>query len=386
MSRNLFLVALSMFTWGIGEGMFYMFQPLYLQQWGASPILIGALLGGLGAAMAVAQIPAGYLADRLGSRGIMLAAWLTGLFSTLIMGFAPSMEVFIIGMMAYGLTAFVSAPVNSYVASARGKWSVQRALTFVSAMFQLGSMIGPVAGGVLGDRLGLQVIYRIAAGFFVVSTMIIFMIQPQTMEIHKDNEVRGKLHHNNRYLLFLGLSFMTVLATYLPQPLTPNYLQNQHHLSLAAIGWIGAIGYLGNAVLTLALGSLSATSGFLIGQMLVGISALILWRGDNTIWFSLAYFSMGGFRLLRAMALAYSRSIIHTADTGLAFGIVETCNYGAVILAPALAGLLYAYNPQFVYITSLVLIGAVFLINLKFMVGKQKLTRKLSSYFLRNNL
>jgi MFS family permease len=386
MSRDLFLVALSMFIWGIGEGMFYMFQPLYLQQWGASPILIGALLGGLGAAMAAAQIPAGYLADRLGSRGIMLAAWLTGLFSTVLMAFAPSMEVFIVGMLAYGLTAFVSAPVNSYVATARGKWSVQRALTFVAAMFQLGSMIGPVAGGMLGDRLGLQVIYRIAAGFFVVSTAIILSIRPQTAIIHLGAEGRGKLHQNNRYLLFLGLSFMTVLATYLPQPLTPNFLQNQHHLSLASIGWLGSIGYLGNAVLMLCFGSLNATSGFLIGQILMGLSALLLWRGNNTIWFSLAYFSMGGFRLLRAMALAYSRSIIHAADTGLAFGIVETCNYLALILAPPLAGLLYSYDPHYIYMTSVGLIVVAFLINLKFMVGRQKLTRKLSSYFLRNNL
>ena len=386
MSRDLILVAISLFTWGIGEGMFYMFQPLYLQQWGASPILIGALLGGMGAAMAAAQIPAGYLADRLGSRAVMLAAWVTGLISTIIMGFAPSMEVFIVGMLAYGLTAFVSAPLNSYVASARGKWSVQRAITLGSAMFQLGSMIGPVAGGVLGDRFGLQLVYRIAAGFFVVSTTFIFLIRPQLVEIHTGSEIRGKLHRNNQYLLFLGLSFITVLATYLPQPLTPNYLQNQHHLSLAVIGWMGAIGYLGNAVLTLAFGSLNAVSGFLIGQLLVGLAALILWRGDNTFWFGLAYFSMGGFRLLRSMGLAYSRSIIHSGDTGLAFGILETCNYIAVILAPALAGFLYNYNPHFVYIISLGLIGIVFLVNLRFMVGRQKINQKLLSYFPRNNL
>jgi MFS family permease len=386
MSRDLVLLAISLFTWGMGEGMFYMFQPLYLQQWGASPVLIGALLGGLGVAMAVAQIPAGYLADRLGSRAVMIAAWLTGLVSTLIMGFAPSMEVFIIGMLAYGLTSFVSAPLNSYAASARGKWSVQRALTIVSAMFQLGCMIGPVAGGVLGDRFGLQVIYRIAAGFFVISTAVIFMIRPQVVEIHKDSELRGKLHRNNPYLVFLGLSFITVLATYLPQPLTPNFLQNQHHLSLAVIGWMGAIGYLGNAVLTISLGSLNAVAGFLIGQLLVGLSALILWRGDNTFWFSMAYFSLGGFRLLRSMALAYSRSIIHAADTGLAFGIIETSNYIAVILAPTLAGFLYDYNPRSVYVVSLGLIGVVFLINLRFMVGRQKLIQKLSSYLSRNNL
>jgi MFS family permease len=253
-------------------------------------------------------------------------------------------------------------------------------------MSQLGSIIGPIAGGFLGERYGLQVIYRIAAGFFVVSTTIILLVRPQRVEIHIDSETRGKLHRNNRYLLFLGLSFITVLATYLSQPLTPNYLQNQHHLSLAVIGWMGAVGYLGNAVLTLAFGSLNAVAGFLVGQLLVGLAALILWRGDNTFWFGLAYFSLGGFRLLRSMGMAYSRSIIHAADTGLAFGILETCNYFAVILAPALAGFLYNYNPHFVYIISLGLIAIVFLVNLRFMVGRQKINQKLSSYFPRNNL
>ena len=44
MNRNLLLVAISLFTWGVGEGLFIYFQPLYLQQWGADPLMIGAVL------------------------------------------------------------------------------------------------------------------------------------------------------------------------------------------------------------------------------------------------------------------------------------------------------------------------------------------------------
>jgi len=51
-----------------------------------------------------------------------------------------------------------------------------------------------------------------------------------------------------------------------------------------------------------------------------------------------------------------------------------------------LAGLLYSYDPHLVYITSLGLIIIAFLINLRFMVGREKLTQKFSAYFLRNNL
>ena len=53
MNRNLALVAVSLFTWGAGEGLFIYFQTLYLQQWGADPVMIGAILGGMGIAMCI---------------------------------------------------------------------------------------------------------------------------------------------------------------------------------------------------------------------------------------------------------------------------------------------------------------------------------------------
>ena len=48
MKRDLILVAIAMFAWGLGEGLFIYFQPLYLQELGANPIMIGTILGGFG--------------------------------------------------------------------------------------------------------------------------------------------------------------------------------------------------------------------------------------------------------------------------------------------------------------------------------------------------
>ena len=88
MNRNFFFMALSLFTWGIGEGMFFNFQPIYLEQLGSNPQQIGMILGGFGFAMAITHIPAGYLADKLGRRPMLLAAWTIGLFATVMMAFA----------------------------------------------------------------------------------------------------------------------------------------------------------------------------------------------------------------------------------------------------------------------------------------------------------
>ena len=107
MRRDLILIALAMFTWGLGEGLFFYFQPIYLERLGANPIQIGAILGGFGLAMTVSHLPAGYLADRIGRKPLLVAAWIFGMMATWIMALANSLPVFVIGILLYGTTMFV---------------------------------------------------------------------------------------------------------------------------------------------------------------------------------------------------------------------------------------------------------------------------------------
>lgn len=143
MSRDLILFAITLFTWGIGESMFFIFQPLYLEQLGASPLEIGTILGAMGIAMATAHIPAGYLADRFGRRPLIWTAWLFGLTAAWLMALARSLPGFIAGMLLYSLTAFVSSPMNSYITAARGRLSIGRVLTLISASYNGGRSSDP---------------------------------------------------------------------------------------------------------------------------------------------------------------------------------------------------------------------------------------------------
>jgi MFS family permease len=104
MNKDLLLIAFALMTWGVGESMFIYFQPLYLQQLGASPVAIGTILGFFGAAMAVAHIPAGYISDRFGRRPLLWASWVIGTVLQSWRGYVSSW--FIAGMFLYGLTSF----------------------------------------------------------------------------------------------------------------------------------------------------------------------------------------------------------------------------------------------------------------------------------------
>jgi len=362
--RDLSIVCNSLFAWGVGEGMFQIFQPIYLEKWGANPIEIGAILGGMGIAMALAQAPAGFLADRVGSRPVMLASWVLGTFAATLMALANSLGLFIAGMLTYGLTSFVVAPMNSYITSVRGNLSVERSLTISMAVSFLGAFIGAIAGGAIGDAFGLKVVYSFSAVIFLISTLVVFSTRNAPVEEHNElHASQPNLLHNPRFIGLLALILLTMFALYLPQPLTANYLQTWRGFSYQTIGLMSAISNLGNAALMLGFGFLSGPTGFIVGQTLVGAFAFLMWRSEHVFFFGLGYFCLGGYRLSRSMVLAYSRSLVKPGEVGFAFGLVETGNAIATILAPVVAGLLYSQDPTSIFTVSLAAIGIVLIIN-----------------------
>jgi MFS family permease len=366
MNSGLILISISLFTWGIGEGMFWYFQPIYLHQLGANTMTIASVFSGFGIAMMVVHIPAGYLSDKIGRRPLLWAAWFFGLVAAICMALAGNLQVFIVGMVIYGLTAFVSSPLYSYITAARGKNTTAQVMALTSAAFNLGAIIGPVTGGWIASQYGLRMIYYVIACIFVVSFVIILFLKPQPRESHDPTQPPASLLKNRNYLWILCLAFTSVFAMYLPQTLTPNFLQVERNLSLSQVGLIGSIGSLGTVFLNLVLGQINSRFGFFLAQISVGLFALLLWRGNSLAWYGLGYFLLGGYRAARIMIFAQVRPLIHQAQMGLAYGLTDTVNSLAVILAPLLAGWLYTQDPLYVYKVSIVLISISILIGLRF--------------------
>lgn len=371
MSRDLILIVVSLMTWGIGEGMFFYFQPLYLKELGADPVTIGIVLGASGLVMTVMHIPAGYLSDKIGRRPLIFLSWISGMLAAWAMALSSTLPTFIIGLLLYSATAFVMSPLNSYISAARGKLSVGRALTIISAFYNSGAILGPFLGGMVGEMFGLHTIYRISASIFIISVLIILFIRPQVIE---RNTVEGKpegfkisVHH----AIYLAIVFIVMFSTYLPQPLTPNFLQEYQGVDVNQMGLLGSIASIGIVVLNLVLGSLNAHIGFVIAQVFVGIYALFIWKGNNLPWYMIGFFLMGGYRAARVLAAAQTRTLVHQANMGIAYGLTETVGTSAVILAPPIAGLIYTASPSFIYILSILLIMISITISILFNPTRQ---------------
>lgn len=374
MNRNLKLVSISLFLWGVGEGMFLLFQPIYLVQLGADPIVIGVILGGMGFMTAISQIPSGFLSDRIGPRPLMWLSWILGMISAWMMALAGTLNVFIIAVLLYGLTGSLMAPMNAYITAVRGDWSAERSLTTTSAAFHLGAVIGPTLGGYFGQQFNLRILFFGAAVLFVISTLLIFLVSAPQIELHHELSERKHIFKNTPFLKITFLGFIGLFFMVFTQNFAPVYLTDFKSISLQQIGFLGTFGNIGNVIFALVFGRLSARIGFLLSFPLTLIFPVIFLTSNDLIWYGLAYFSFGGYRLARTMLLALSREFIHARETGLAYGIIETANGLAVILAPTLCGIVYNQNPKAIFWISavgLVVVGMINFIQLLKIKGRE---------------
>ena len=350
------ILAIRNLIWGLGEGLFIFFYPLVLQQWHINIVQISAVLSLLGIIMAVAQALAGYLSDRFGTRPLIRAACILGVIAAGMMAMANSLPFFIAGMIVYSINSFINAPLNSYITQMRGSWSAQRGISFVSAFMQVGGIMGPMLGGLIGQTAGLAMVFRYSTGLFLVATVIVFFARrPVTQQ--EEQESGTPLVNPLTSLRFLGLLviiFLTIVALSAPQQLTSVYLQDVQHLSLQQIGLTGTFAGIGGTVILFAFGSIPALTGMMAGQVFLGLYCLFLWRGQNAAVFYIGYLFVGGYPLYRSMAAAAVRPLVKTKNIGLAYGLVEMGNALAVILAPLVAGFLYHSQPESVYTISLI--------------------------------
>ncbi len=356
MTRDLRILGLSALTWGIGEGMFVYFLPIYMQELGADPLQIGGILG-LGAlVMTVVQIPAGILADTIGTKMVMLAGWLFAIIAAAIMFVATNLIVFALGISIYFLAGLMFAPLASYVSAIKSDWTLMRSLTTNSALFSTGLIIGPVLSGQVAALLGLRMIFGAAFIMFIISTMIFIFISPQPIQPSRGRGRYQNLIKNHKVRKFVLVMSLSLFAMYLSWPLTPIFLQDIRAVSIGTIGLLGSINAVGFVVLSLSLGRLKARGGMLFSQTLVGISVILLWIAVGTHWYAIGFFLAAGYRIVRIMVTGHIESLVHASESGLAYGIAETIGAGTLLIASPIAGYLYGIKPELPFSISLVLI------------------------------
>lgn len=373
--RNNRLLMLALFIWALGEGLWYNnFRQLYLVQLGATSTQVGMALAIEMVMRALMPIPAGLLADRIGTYKVMVASWFLGVLGTLVCGIAGTWQVFVPGLVIYGMSAFAMPAVSAYalqnIPDRTRPRMADRALTSIFAAYTAGLIISPLIGGIIAESWGIGTGLWISTAIFVASTACILLASPAPPDESTDlAEHPTDLLRNPRFV-WMSVYFVVVFtALFTSYQLIPNYLQEARGLSMGTIGLLFSIAAAGTVVLNGAAGRAGPGWSFAAVAGVYGLALLGVWRGQQPVILWVAFFGAGGLSVLRTLALARAADVVSARNQGLAFGIIETLNALAGAVASGIAGWLYGLTPAHDLPLIVALVAVPLLIGLWFALG-----------------
>ncbi len=313
--NGLFLV--SMMLQGLAYGHINAYLPLFLRELGLSESEVSTWPGILFAIMMGVAFPFapfwGALAERYSKRMVVIRAHYFEIASHLVLFFATDIWWVLASRVLLGFTYGNGAVVIATQAQITPRKHVGTAIAVVQAAMPIAASIGPPAGAVLIEYVGVRGLFLVDAGLAVTSSLLLTFLMPEPPKAKPKGTVLSRTGESlamiwdrpvlrwNFLCLFLTVGARGVVDVYLPVRITELTAD-----PAPAIGLIlGAAGVV-TAVATLASGRLLDEQGgirWLMPLMLLGAAAILGTAVFTQLWV------IGVLACVRAIPLAAANTI-----------------------------------------------------------------------------
>jgi MFS family permease len=177
---RLTIIFLTIFIDLIGFGIVLPLLPFYAQDLGATPVIIGLIVG-IHPGMQFLFGPIwGRLSDRIGRRPILLLGLLGSAASYLIFAFATDIGWLFASRMMAGIAGANISVAQAYIADSTDVANRTRGMGLVGAAFGLGFIAGPAIGGTL-VRFGYAMPGFFAAALSFANALAAYFYLPESL-------------------------------------------------------------------------------------------------------------------------------------------------------------------------------------------------------------
>jgi len=153
--------------------------PFYAEHFGASPTTIGAIYATVAVCSLLSSPFWGRLSDRIGRKGVLIAAQVAGLFGFSLLAAGTALWTIFVARAIEGLGGGGLGVTQAYVTDVTEPAQRARAFGLVGATFGLGFLIGPALAAVL-VRYGYAVPFWVAAGLAGLTVVLTMVLLPES--------------------------------------------------------------------------------------------------------------------------------------------------------------------------------------------------------------
>ncbi|MDA7817229.1 MFS transporter [Sulfurimonas sp.] len=317
---------------------------------GATPFLVGIIVGGYALTQAIFQLPFGKMSDKIGRKPTILFGLIIFFIGSIICAYSTDIYTLMVGRFLQGagaIGAVATAMVSDLVEeSSRGK-AMAIMGGFIAMSFALAMGLGPV----IASNFGISTIFLITAVLAVLSIVLLFTKVPTPPKIrhvyHNDSRTLDILKDNNLLNMIvintLQKGLMTVAFVLIPILLTkPEYGFAWEKSELWMV-------YLPAMVAGIVAMGPAAVFGekknipkqiFLISIVLFLVSFLIMgFTSSSSVFVAGVIFFFIGFNMMEPLVQSMISKFAKVHQKGAALGISNSSAYFATFIGGTFAGL-----------------------------------------------
>jgi MFS family permease len=347
--------------------------PFYAERFGATPLVVGALLSSYAICQLVSGPFLGRLSDRVGRKPLLIVSQVGTLFGFLLLAYSGSLFLVFVSRIIDGLTAGNISLAQAFISDVTAPKDRAKAFGKIGIAFGVGFLLGPTIAGALNGFGPAAPIFA-AAGLSLTSILAtIFLLpgklvlraapgapanaQPAARRPFKILDLDGFRRSVARpglgvrfaqFFLFV-LAFSGYVSGF---PLFASSALNfaGHRFGAAEVSWVYAYtGLLGIIIQGGLMGRFvdrfgeSTLTRFGFIGMAVGYGALSLTTGLPTVLFAVTFSGIGSSFSRPALTSLISRCA-GKHEQGTVLGINQSMQSLAQIVAPLLSGFLIEHE------------------------------------------
>jgi len=194
MTHSLFVIITVVALDAIGIGLIFPILPDLLRELTGSAEIsttYGLILAAYAGMQFILSPVLGLLSDRFGRRPVLIASMAGAAVDYMIMAFAPSLAVLVIGRLIAGATSANMAVASAYIADITEEKDRAQRFSWMSAAFSIGFILGPIIGSVLSTYF-LRAPFLAAAALNGLNLlMAIFVLKESRVPSREKLDLKG---------------------------------------------------------------------------------------------------------------------------------------------------------------------------------------------------
>ena len=316
---------------------------------GATPMMLGIILGAYGLAQAILQIPLGMLSDKIGRRPVILGGLALFVLGSVIAANAESAVELVVGRVVQGAGAIAST-LMALVSDLTSEENRTKAMAAIGASIGMSFMLAMILGPLISSVMGLAGVFWVTALLWCLGVLIFLRFVPRRVALQSNRETSTDLSQMSRLLqdpnlLRLNIGIFTLhLALMAGFTVIPRLLSDELGITGDNLWWVylcllggGFIAMLPVMILGEKYQRQKVSFISAIITMACTMLMLSVYRGALVTPMMLLLF-FAAFNLLEASLPSWMSKVCPPGQRGTAMGIYSTSQFLGAFFGGLLGG------------------------------------------------